>query len=186
MEDRAIVQLFFERPEEAIRAADRKYGKLCYKIAHNILNSSGDAEECVNDAYLGAWNTIPPARPEPLGAYLCKIVRNLALNRYHAGCALKRGGGNCAVALEELEECLASGSSVEDSLAGQELVRLIEGFLDGLSVEDRVIFLGRYWFAACYRDIAARTGMSEKAVSVRLVRLRKRLRRYLKERGVFL
>lgn len=140
----------------------------------------------MNDAYLGAWNTIPPARPEPLGAYLCKIVRNLALNRYHAGCALKRGGGNCAVALEELEECLASGSSVEDSLAGQELVRLIEGFLDGLSVEDRVIFLGRYWFAACYRDIAARTGMSEKAVSVRLVRLRKRLRRYLKERGVFL
>ena len=123
--------MFFERSEEAIRAADRKYGKLCYKIAHNILNSSGDAEECVNDAYLGAWNTIPPARPEPLGAYLCKIVRNLALNRYHAGCALKRGGGNCAVALEELEECLASGSSVEDSLAGQELVRLIEAFWMG-------------------------------------------------------
>lgn len=185
MEDRAIVQLFWDRSEEALRAAEKKYGRLCRRVAYNILNSFADAEECVNDAYLGIWNAIPPARPEPLGAYLCKIVRNLALSRYHADHALKRGGGNYDVAFEELGECLASEGGVEDELGQRELVELVEGFLDRLSLEDRVLFLGRYWFAEGYAAIAARTGLSEKNISVRLTRLRKRLRRYLEERGVF-
>lgn len=183
MEDRAIIQLFLERSEEAIRAVEAKYGRLCRSVARNILGSRDDAEECVNDAYLGAWNAIPPARPDPLPAYLCKIVRNLALMRYHADHALKRGG-HYAVALEELEECLASDGTAESGMEERELTRCVEGFLDTLSPENRTVFLGRYWFAESYSAVAARTGLTEKNVSVRLVRLRKQLRRYLEERGV--
>lgn len=183
MKDEAIIALFFARSEGAIRALDERYGKLCHRLSYNILNSRQDAEECVNDAYLAVWNAIPPARPEPLPAFLCKIVRNLSLTRYHADRAIKRGGGY-KVALEELEECLASAGTVEEDLAQRELTELLEGFLETLSPENRVILLRRYWFADSYGEIAARTGLTEKNVSVRLTRLRKGLRRYFEERGV--
>ena len=94
MNDNAIIELFFARSEQAIRELDDKYGKVCYSLSYNILNSRQDAEECVNDAYLGTWNAIPPARPNPLLAFLCRIVRNLSLMRYHADRAAKRGGGS--------------------------------------------------------------------------------------------
>lgn len=184
MEDNTIIELFFDRSEQAIRELDGKYGKVCHSLSYNILHSRQDAEECVNDAYLGMWNAIPPARPNPLLAFLCRIVRNLSLMRYHGDRAFKRGGGSYTVALEELEGCLASPQTVEGELEEQELVRLIEGFLETLSPENRVLFLRRYWFADSYGEIAARTGLSEKNVSVRLTRIRKRLRRYLAEGGV--
>ena len=184
VDDNTIVELFFARSEQAVRELDEKYGKLCRSLSNNILHSREDAEECVNDAYLGVWNAVPPARPDPLAAFLCRIVRNLSLARYHAGAAAKRGGGSYAAALEELEECLASPQTVEKELEEQELVRLIEGFLDALSREDRALFLRRFWFSDSYGAIAARTGLTEKNVSVRLSRVRKRLRRYLEERGV--
>ncbi len=185
MEDNAIIKLFFERSEQAIRELDNKYGKVCHKLSYNILNSRQDAEECVNDAYLGTWDAIPPARPDPLLAFLCKIVRNLSLTRYHANQAVKRDGGY-TMALEELEHCLASPHTVEESIEEQDLIRLIEDFLDTLSPENRVLLMHRYWFSNSYREIAVQTGLSEKNVSVRLTRIRKHLRRYLMERGVIL
>lgn len=183
MDDNAIIELFFNRSEQAIRELDGKYGKVCHSLSYNILHSSQDAEECVNDAYLGTWNAIPPARPNPLLAFLCRIVRNLSLMRYHADRAAKRGGGSYTVALEELEGCLASPQTVERDMEEQELVRLIEDFLDTLSPENRVLLMRRYWFSDSYGEIAARTGLSEKNVSVRLTRIRKQLRNYFEERG---
>lgn len=184
MEDNAIIKLFFDRSEQAIQELDCKYGKVCHSLSYNILHSSQDAEECVNDAYLGTWNAIPPARPNPLLAFLCRIVRNLSLVRYHADRTAKRGGGSYTVALEELEGCLASPQTVERDMEEQELVRLIEDFLDTLSPENRVLLMRRYWFSDSNGEIAARTGLSEKNVSVRLTRIRKQLRHYFEERGL--
>lgn len=183
MDDNAIIELFFTRSEQAIWELNEKYGKVFHSLSYNILHSRRDAEECVNDAYLGVWDAIPPARPNPLLAFVCRIVRNLSLTRYHADRAVKRGGGSCTVALDELEGCLASTRTVEGELAEQELARLIESFLDTLSPENRVLLMRRYWFADSYAQIAARTGLSEKNVSVRLTRIRKQLRHYLEERG---
>ena len=184
MDDNAIIELFFARSEQAIRALDDKYGKVCHSLSYNILHSRQDAEECVNDAYLGVWNAIPPARPNPLPAFLCRIVRNLSLMRHHADKAAKRGGGSYTVALEELEGCLASSHTVERDMEEQELVRLIEDFLETLSSENRVLFIRRYWFSDSYVEIAVRTGLSEKNVSVRLTRIRKQLRYFFEERGI--
>lgn len=184
MDDQSIVQLFFERSERALAELDAKYGKLCHTLSRNILNSRQDAEECVNDAYLGVWNTVPPARPDPLRAYLCKIVRNVSLKLYHRKRAEKRNSAY-DVAMQELEDCLPAPNTVESELEAKELARAIEGFLDTLSGENRVIFLRRYWFSDPYADIAKRTGISEKSVSMRLVRIRKQMRQYLVEREVF-
>ena len=184
MDDNAIIELFFARSEQAIRELDGKYGKVCHSLSYNILHSRQDAEECVNDAYLGTWDAIPPARPNPLLAFLCRIVRNLSLMRYHADRAAKRGGGSYTVALEELEDCLASPRTVEGDMEEQELVRLIEDFLETLSLENRVILMRRYWFSDSCGEIAERAGLSEKNVSVRLSCIRKQLRHYFEERGV--
>lgn len=183
MEDEKIIELFFNRSEQAIEEVDKKYGKTCHNISYNILHNTLDAEECVNDAYLGAWNTIPPARPNPLLTYICKIVRNLSLKRYEFNTAIKRNS-TYDVAMEELETCLSSPDTIEDEIAVKELTCIIEKFLDTLSVENRVIFLRRYWFSDTYSDIAARMGMTEKNVSVRLARVRHNLRNYLTEREV--
>ena len=184
MQDQQIVELFWRRSEEAVRASADKYGPYCRTVAKSLLADPRDAEECVNDAYLGTWDAIPPARPNPLLAFLCRIVRNLSLMRYHADRAAKRGGGSYTVALEELEGCLASPRTVEGDLEEQELVRLIEDFLETLSPENRVLLMRRYWFSDSYGEIAAQTGLSETNVSVRLTRIRKQLRHYFEERGV--
>lgn len=182
MVDEKIIDLFFERSEQAIKEIDHKYGSTCQAISFNILHNSLDAEECVNDAYLGVWNAIPPARPNPLLTFLCKIVRNISLKRYEQNTAIKRNS-IYDVAMEELEACLASPNTVEDEIALKELTHIIEFFLDTLSLENRVIFLRRYWFSDTYSDIAKKTGVTEKLVSVRLTRIRKQLREYLLERG---
>ena len=183
MDDEKIIELFFNRSEQAIEEVDKKYGKTCHNISYNILHNKLDAEECVNDAYLGAWNAIPPARPNPLLTYLCKIVRNLSLKRYEFNTAIKRNS-TYDVAMEELESCLSSPETIESEIALKELTHNIENFLDSLSTENRVIFLRRYWFSDTYSDIAARVGMTEKNVSVRLTRIREKLRNYLTEREV--
>lgn len=179
MEDEAIVALFWNRSPQAIEELDKKYGKLCHKLANNIVNSREDAEECVNDAYLGVWNAIPPARPHPLRAYLVKVVRNVAWKVCERRQAAKRSG--CTVALEELEGCLTDGKTVEDEVEARELARLIEAFLDTLTAKERVIFMRRYGFLDSYGEIARRVGISEKNVSVRLSRMRRKLRDYLGE-----
>lgn len=183
MSDDKIIELFFERSEQAIQELNGKYGKICRRLSYNIVNDSRDAEECVNDAYLGAWNAIPPARPDPLLAYICKIVRNISLKRYRSKEADKRSS-QYTVALEEIEACIADPNTAETELEARELARMIEGFLDTLPPENRVIFMRRYWFSDSYRDIAEQVGLSEKNISVRLARIRGKMRRYLMEREV--
>ena len=185
MNDERIIELFFERSEQAIKELDDKYGRVCHSVSYNILNNRADAEECVNDAYWGTWNVIPPAKPNPLCAFVCKIVRNISLKRYEYNTAAKRNSVY-DVAMEELENCLASAKTVEEEIAERELTKMIESFLDSLSKENRVIFLRRYWFSDTYSDIAKQVGLTEKNVSVRLTRIRKKLREYLLEREVLL
>lgn len=185
MNDERIIELFFERSEQAIKELDGKYGKVFHALSFKILNNQQDAEECVNDSYLGTWNAIPPAKPNPLLAFVCKIVRNISLKRYEQKTAAKRNSHYDA-AMEELHDCLASSTTVEEEIEERELTKIIESFLDSLSKENRVIFLRRYWFSDTYADIAKQVGLTEKNVSVRLTRLRKELREYLLEREVLL
>ena len=142
IDDEKIIELFLERSEQGIRELDMKYGKICHNLSYNIVNSRRDAEECVNDAYLGAWNAIPPARPNPLLSYLVKIVRNISLKIYWRKEAAKRSG-HYTVALEEIEGCIADQKTVEDEIEARELARIIGEFLDTLTVENRVLFIFR-------------------------------------------
>lgn len=185
-DDEKIIDLFFERSEQAIRELDAKYGKICRRLSYNIVNDARDAEECVSDAYLGAWNSIPPERPERLLSYIVKIVRNISLKTYWRKNAAKRGGGSYTVALEEIEACAAVRGSAEDGLTASELARAIEDFLYTLTEKERVIFMRRYAYADACADIARRVGISEKNVSVRLALIRRKMKSYLKERGVFI
>ena len=185
MDDARIIALFFARSEQAIQELDHQYGESCRRLSLNILNDRQDAEECVNDAYLGAWNAIPPAEPAPLLPYLLKMVRNISLYLYWKKAATKRGGP-CTAALAELEDCIAGRETAETALEARELARMIEGFLDTLTPENRVIFLRRYWFSDSCQDIAGLTGLRETNVSVRLTRIRGKLRQYLMERGVLI
>ena len=184
IDDERIIDLFFKRDQQGIRELDIKYGKTCHSLSYNITNSKQDAEECVNDAYLGAWNTIPPTRPNPLLSYIVKIVRNISLKIYWRKQAAKRSG-NYKIALEEIEGCIAGPQNVEDEIEARELARIIEEFLDTLTLENRVIFMRRYWFADSYKDIAEFMGLSEKNISVRLTRIREKMKQYLIEREVF-
>ena len=184
IEDEAIIEMFFERSEQGIRELDIKYGRICHKLSYNIVNSRQDAEECVNDAYLGVWNTIPPTKPNPLLSYICKIVRNISLNVYYRKEAVKRNS-NFTIAMEEIEACVADPNTVEAEMEVIELAHIIEDFLDTLTVENRVIFMRRYWFSDSCKDIAGFIGLSEKNISVRLTRIRQKMKDYLIERGVF-
>lgn len=184
IEDEKIIEMFFARSEQGIQELDIKYGKVCHKLSCNIVDSRQDAEECVNDAYLGAWNAIPPAKPNPLLTYICKIVRNISLKLYYRKEAVKRHS-NYTIAMEEIEACIADQNTVEDEVEAKELARIIESFLDTLTVENRVIFMRRYWFADSCKDIAEFVGLTEKNISVRLTRIRKKMKVYLAERGVF-
>ncbi|MCD7754773.1 MAG: RNA polymerase sigma factor [Firmicutes bacterium] len=184
MEDEEIIALLYARSEQALHELDIKYGKILHQLSYNILGNAQDAEECVNDTYLAAWNAIPPAHPDPLQAYLFKILRNLSLKAYYHSRAAKR---KCAydVAMQEVEGCLPSPDLVEAQLDARELTRTLEAFLDTLSAENRVIFLRRYWFSDSIGDIARRVGISENLTAVRLTRIRKQLKQYLSQREVY-
>ena len=177
LSDERIVHLYFMRDEQAIRETDQKYGKLCMQISMNIVDSRPDAEECVNDTYLKTWNSIPPARPNSLGAFVCRIARNLSLNRLRDLRAAKRNR-ELTASLSELEDCFA----LPDEAAGR-LPELLNGFLAGLDREDRALFMGRYWYACSVKDLARRLGITPNAASRRLYRLRESLKAYLAEGG---
>ena len=185
IDDEKIVDLFFMRSEQAIWELDNKYGKFCRRLSYNIVNNRQDAEECVNDAYLGAWNAIPPEKPDPLLTYLCRIVRNISLKMYHRKEAAKRSS-TYTIAMEEIEACIAAPNMVETEFEARELARIIESFLDTLTAENRVIFMRRYWFSDSCKDIAEFVGLSEKNITVRLTRIRKKMKKYLIEKGVFI
>ena len=184
IDDEKIIEMFFERSEQAIRELDIKYGKICHNLSYNIVNNRQDAEECVNDAYLGAWNAILPVHPNPLLSYIVKIVRNISLKIYWRKEAAKRSG-HYKIALEEIEGYIADQKTVEDEIEARELACIIGDFLDTLTLENRVIFMRRYWFADSYKDIAEFMGLSEKNISVRLTRIREKMKQYLIEREVF-
>lgn len=183
MNDREIISLYWNRDERAIPATAEVYGAYCYTIAHNILALSQDAEECVNDTYLRAWNSIPPNRPRILSAFLGCITRNLALNRYHRDRAQKRGSGALELVFEELAECVSGRETVEQTMDAQELTKALNEFLAAQSAKHRKIFVRRYWYAERVTDIAERMGMTESHVSVILHRQRAALRTFLAERG---
>ncbi len=183
MTDERIIELFFARSERGIEELDTKYGATCHRIAQNILGNKEDAEECVNDAYLGVWNSIPPKKPSLLSAFLFKILRNLSITRYHANTAQKRNSFY-DIALDELEETISTEESIEKECSQKEMTNAIEGFLDTLARENRVIFVRRYWFSESYTEIAKRTGLTEKNISVRLTRIREKMKEYLSERGI--
>ncbi len=184
MEDERIIGLFFERNEMAISAVSAKYGRYCYAIAYNILSDREDAEECVDDTYVGAWNAIPPAKPVSLSAFLGKITRNLSLDKLRARTAEKRGGGETPAALDELEECVAGGGSVSDHLEAAELTEAINAFLAKQKAEDRKIFVCRYFYFDAVKDIADRFGFTQSKVKMVLKRTRDKLMQYLKEEGL--
>ena len=183
LEDSKIISLFFERSEQAIRELDCKYGPAVKKTAANILNNRLDVEECVNDTYLRTWNSIPPHAPNPLAGYVCRIARNLAIKKLHANTAAKRNG-NYDLALDELEACIPSGTDLEADLERKELSAAINRFLGTLGYEDRYLFVRRYWYADSVADIAAQTHGSVNRTSVRLFRLREKLRKSLQKEGL--
>ncbi len=185
MEDTSIVQLLWDRCEQALKELALKYGRFCHKIALNILGSPEDAEECVNDTYLSVWNSIPPQRPSVLPPYIGRITKNHALNLYAKNHADKRGGGNLPLVFEELDEVVAGYETADSELYRQELLSAINGFLASLPSEKRKIFVSRYWYAESVRDIAARMHMTENHVSVSLNRMRNQLRTKLQEGGLF-
>ena len=183
MDDSKIIELFHARSEQAIMELSQKYGAVCIKIAKNILNNKLDAEECVNDAFLGAWNTIPPQNPNPLLTYISRIVRNLSIKKYHSNTSAKRNSFY-DVALDELENCISSDNTVENELSAKELARIIDDFLDTLDKDNRVMFVRRYWYSDSISDIAARFHTNNNNISVRLSRTREKLKNYLKKEGV--
>ncbi len=181
--DQEIVSLFLGRSEQAISELNRKYGRQIRRVAEHVLRDPEDAEECADDTCLRLWNSIPPQKPEHLGAYACRIARNLAVNRYHANSAQKRNSFY-DVALDELEETVPALSTVETEYDARELADYVNRFLRGLDREDRVLFLRRYWFGDSISEIASALGRRPHALSVRLFRLRKKLQEYLKKEGM--
>ncbi len=180
MNDHEIIELFFARDEAAISETDKKYGAYCHSIAQNILKSAPDAEECVNDTYLKAWNSIPPQRPNALKVFLGCIVRRLSLDRYRSWHTAKRDR-NLEVAFEELSECVPMKD--EDTSILREL---LNEFLKNLDPKDRVTFMRRYWYAMTPAQIAKLDQVSVNAVTVRLYKTRNKLRDFLAERGYHL
>ncbi len=180
MDDESIVSLYFSRSESAIRETEAKYGPAISDCAYNILLSRRDTEECVNDAYLGAWNSIPPARPASLRAYLLKITRNIAISRLRQNLAKKRSR-ELEISLSELEDVLPA---CPPDLSPQELGELLNEFLAGLGRDARTVFLRKYWFFDSVADISARTGFSEAKIKTSLHRTRERLREFLTDKGV--
>lgn len=181
MDDRQIIDLFWARSQEAISAAAEKYGAYCRSIAFSILRQHQDTEECVNDTWLRAWNAMPPRRPELLSAFLGKLTRNLALNRWRDAAAEKRGGGETALALEELADCLSGGDATLQAVEERLLAERINLFLQQLPQEKRQIFLRRYWYLLPVKDIARLHGRSEQAIASLLLRLRRQLRTFLEQ-----
>lgn len=181
MQDKQIIALFFERNEQAVKEVALKYGKLIFSLSKNILLSSEDARECVNDTYLVLWNTIPPQNPEPFISYICKITRNISIKLLRNKTAQKRNG--ITVSIAELEDELFD-SGFEDKINERELGRKIDEFLSKTDKESRVIFLKRYWFCEEITEIATCFGMSESNVYQKLSRTRKKLKAYLKKEGI--
>ena len=186
MNDSQIVALFFDRDQRAIEETAAKYGSYCYCIVHNILQSKEDSEEAVSDTYLALWATIPPHRPVVLRTFLGKIARRTALKQWEKNRTQKRGGGEVALALEELSEYLSDGNTPETSIEMAELTQIMNAFLRSLPKEERQVFVSRYWYLDPIADIATRFGYTQSKVKSMLARTRMKLRATLSKEGITL
>jgi len=185
LNDHEIIDLFFERSEQAITELICKYGAAIRNVAFNILNNPSDIDECQSDTYFQVWTRIPPARPDNLGAYVCRIARNVCLKRYHSNTAEKRNS-HYDVALQELESSIPALSTVESDYDARELSQYLNVFLKTLRTEDRYLFMRRYWYGDGVSEIAKNLDISAHTASVRLFRLRQKLQTYLQKEGMIL
>ena len=183
MDDKQIIDLYFQRKEQAIRETARKYGPYCHAIAMNILQNAADAEETVNDTWVGAWKSIPPHRPGLLSAYLGKITRRLALKRWKSSRAQKRGGGETALALDELAGCIPSDFDVGSRMELAELTQILNKFVRNLPQTEQQVFLRRYWYIESIADIAEAFGFTQSKVKSMLSRTRNKLHTHLQKEG---
>lgn len=185
MEDHEIIKLFNARSEDAVRAVSEKYGRLCAAVSRNILQNDQAVEECVNDTFLKAWESIPPAKPKNLSAYLARIAKNISINRWKNDRREKRGGSGIDQVFEELEGFAAGKGSVEDDTERRAVIEEINLFLERLPASKRTMFVRRYWFCDGISELAALYGMSENNVSAVLSRTRAELKKHLKKRGYY-
>ena len=181
VDDMAIVNLYWQRDETAITATKKKYGAYLLRVALNILSQLSDSEECVNDTYLGAWNSIPPQKPAVLKTYLGKLARRISIDKYRKNTAAKRGNKETALSIDELEECLPSKSSIEKQAEMHRLSEAVNIFLHCLPIENRRAFIFRYWYSMSIKEVSAFLGFSETKTVNMLSRTRKALRVHLEE-----
>ena len=186
MDDKKIVELYFNRMEAAIEETSRKYGHFCFTIANNILRNKEDSDECVNDTYLQVWNTVPPQRPNSLKAFLGKITRNLSLHKWEKRQAKKRGKDEMSYVLEELQECISGVMDVEQVTEQMVLVDTLNHFLSSLDIEARKLFMARYFSFFSIKEIAIRYQMGESKVKMSLLRSREKLKSMLEKEGIIL
>ena len=184
MDDKKIVDLYWERSETAITKTAEKYGRYCHYIAFNILHNDEDSEECVNDTYLNAWNSMPPHRPSVLKAFLGKLTRNPSLNKYKQLTAEKRANGQIPLIIDELHECLPAIENTESIIDDIVLTNVLNRFLTSLSAEQRKIFMRRYWYMSPVKETATDYRMSESKVKMTLLRSRNELKHLLEKEGI--
>lgn len=183
MEDSRIVELYWDRSERAISETSSKYGAYCYAIAYHILADAGDADESVNDTYLGAWNSMPPHRPSVLSTFLGKLTRRISINRWRERRAEKRGGGQVPLALDELAEAVGAPDTPEQALDARELAAAVDRFLAALPELERDLFVCRYWFLAPVALLSEKFGFSLSKTKSMLFRTRQKLRTHLEKEG---
>ena len=181
MEDKQIVDLYWQRSDLAISETNQKYGRYCHTIAYNICGTDEDAEECVSDTWFRAWNLMPDQRPTVLSAFLGRITRCISIDRIRAKNRRRRGGGEASIALDELEECIPGGTDPEHILEEKELEKAIGRFVSNLPYTEKMIFILRYWYVAPIGEIAERLHFSNGKVKSILFRTRRKLRTYLQE-----
>lgn len=183
LSDAQIVELYWQRNESAIQATSTRYGAFCHKISYAILGNRADTDECLNDTWMAAWNSIPPHRPDILSAFLGKITRRISIDRWRRQSAEKRGGGELDLVLEELADCIAADSSVEAEMERTEMEQFMQSFLRQLPVTERRLFLRRYWYMDSIAVLAEAFGFRESKVKSMLFRTRKKLREKLESEG---
>ncbi|MCI9078574.1 MAG: sigma-70 family RNA polymerase sigma factor [Lachnospiraceae bacterium] len=186
MEDEEIIQLLWDRREQGLERLSEKYGKYCYSVSLRIVNNEEDAKECVNDTWFSAWNSIPPQKPYNLGGYLAKVVRNISINCYNKKNAIKRGGGNIDLALEELSGCVAGRSKAEERMELEFIANIIADFLNSQDKAKRWMFMQRYFFMADIKEISEKICIKEGTVKSTLCRMRKQLKKRLEKEAVYL
>ncbi len=184
MDDTQIVELYWARKDSAIEETETKYGSYCRSIAGNILNNQDDAEECVNDTWLGAWNSMPPHRPSVLSTFLGKLTRRISIDKWRRTTAKKRGDGQLPLVLAELEDCISDGKSIEEETERKLLAETIAAFVKSLPETEQKVFLCRYWYMDSVSAIATRFRFSESKIKSMLSRTREKLRVRLEKEGL--